>query len=63
MAEYQFCKVDREGPLTIVTLNRPGGDERPPFARHEELSGVFDHFATDPEQWVAIVTGAGERAF
>src|ERR1700734_2087863 len=30
---------------------------------HFELAQVFDDFAADPEQWVAIVTGAGERAF
>jgi enoyl-CoA hydratase/carnithine racemase len=30
---------------------------------HVELAGVFDAFAADPEQWVAIVTGEGERAF
>src|SRR5262249_56937903 len=28
-----------------------------------ELNKVFDDFATDPEQWVAIVTGAGDKAF
>jgi enoyl-CoA hydratase/carnithine racemase len=30
---------------------------------HFELEQVFNDFAADPEQWVAIVTGAGERAF
>ncbi len=24
---------------------------------------MFDEFANDPEQWIAIVTGAGEKAF
>ena len=28
-----------------------------------ELEKVFDDFAADPELWVAILTGAGERAF
>ena len=28
-----------------------------------ELAEVFDDFASDPEQWVAIITGAGDRAF
>ena len=28
-----------------------------------ELAEVFDDFANDPEQWVAIITGAGDRAF
>jgi crotonobetainyl-CoA hydratase len=30
---------------------------------HFELQKVFDEFAADPEQWVAIVTGAGDKAF
>ena len=28
-----------------------------------ELSEVFDEFAADPDLWVAIITGAGDRAF
>jgi crotonobetainyl-CoA hydratase len=60
---YQFCKVEREGPLTFVTLNRPDvlNALHPPA--HAELHAVFDDFAGDPAQWVAIVTGAGDRAF
>src|SRR5215471_14067928 len=63
MTEYQFCRVEREGRLTIVTLNRPEVLNALHAPAHVELSDVFDHFAADPEQWVAIVTGAGERAF
>jgi enoyl-CoA hydratase/carnithine racemase len=63
MADYQFCKVEREGRLTIVTLNRPEVMNALHAPAHVELAEVFDNFAADPEQWVAIVTGAGERAF
>jgi enoyl-CoA hydratase/carnithine racemase len=28
-----------------------------------ELAKIFDHFAQDADQWVAIVTGAGDKAF
>ncbi len=63
MADYEFCKVEREGRLTIVTLNRPEVMNALHAAAHAELGAVFDDFAADPEQWVAIVTGAGERAF
>jgi enoyl-CoA hydratase/carnithine racemase len=59
----QFCKVEREGRLTIVTLNRPEVMNALHPPAHFELAEVFDDFAADPEQWVAIVTGAGERAF
>ena len=59
----EFSQVEREGHLTIVTIARP---ERmnalhPPANR--ELAQIFDAFAEDSEQWVAIITGAGDRAF
>ena len=60
---HEFCTVAREGRLTIVTLNRPDVMNALHADAHEELAQVFDGFAADPEQWVAIVTGAGERAF
>jgi enoyl-CoA hydratase/carnithine racemase len=63
MADYQFCKVEREGRLTLVTLNRPEVMNALHAPAHVELSEVFDNFAADPEQWVAIITGAGDRAF
>ena len=63
MSDYEFCRVEREGPLTIITLNRPEVMNALHPPAHFELNAVFDAFAADPEQWVAIVTGAGERAF
>lgn len=60
---YEFVRVDREGPVTIVTLNRPDVMNALHSPAHFELDEVFNDFANDPEQWVAIVTGAGERAF
>ncbi len=60
---YEFCTVEREGPLTIVTMNRPNvmNSLHPPA--NFELEMVFNEFANDPDQWVAIITGAGDRAF
>ena len=63
MSEYQFCKVERDGHLTIVTLNRPEVMNAIHAPASNELASVFDDFAADPEQWVGIVTGAGDRAF
>jgi len=60
---YEFIKVDREGPVTIVTLNRAEVMNALHSQAHHELHAAFDAFAADPDQWVAIVTGAGERAF
>lgn len=60
---YEFVKVERDGPVTTVTLNRPDVMNALHAPAHHELHEVFDAFAADPDQWVAIVTGAGERAF
>jgi enoyl-CoA hydratase/carnithine racemase len=63
LAEYQFCRVARDGRVLIVALNRPEVMNALHRPAHFELGQVFDAFAVDPELWVAIVTGAGDKAF
>ena len=63
MAEREYCTVERDGRLLIVTLNRPERYNALHFPAHFELAEVWDEFAADPELWVAIVTGAGDKAF
>jgi enoyl-CoA hydratase/carnithine racemase len=59
----EFCEVARDGRIFTVTISRPEvlNSLHPP-ANHE-LEKVFDEFCADPELWVAIITGAGDRAF
>lgn len=61
--QYEFIHVVQEERLTLITLNRPDvlNALHPPA--HHELSAAFDAFQADPDQWIAIVAGAGERAF
>jgi len=59
----EFCRVEREGRVLIVTIDRPEVMNALHPPANFELEGVFDDFASDPELWVAILTGAGERAF
>jgi acetyl-CoA C-acetyltransferase len=59
----RYCKVERDGPVTIVTIDRPEAMNALHPAANAELAEVFDDFARDPSQWVAILTGAGPRAF
>src|ERR1700685_215253 len=61
--DLKFSKVTRKGPVTIVTLSRPEVYNALHIDAHFELNKVFDDFSADPEQWVAIVTGAGDKAF
>ena len=60
---YEYCKVERDGHLTVVTLNRPEVMNALHYPAHLELERVWNDFHADPDQWVAIVTGAGDRAF
>lgn len=60
---YRYITVAQEGRLTIVTIARPEAHNALNAAAHEELAAAFDAFAADPGQWVAIITGAGEKAF
>lgn len=59
----RFSKLEREGPTTIVTIDRPDQMNALNPAANAELAEAFDDFAADASQWVAILTGAGDRAF
>jgi len=61
--DFEFCHVELSGHILTVTINRPEvmNSLHPPA--NFELEHVFNEFAEDPEQWVAILTGAGNRAF
>jgi enoyl-CoA hydratase/carnithine racemase len=60
---YRFVDVNHLGHITVVTLNRPEVMNALHKPAHFELHEVFNDFAADPDQWVAIITGAGDRAF
>jgi|TARA_B110000967_G_scaffold207407_1_gene256688 enoyl-CoA hydratase/carnithine racemase len=59
----EFCSVVKEGRMTIVTIERPDVMNALHPPGNFELAEAFDEFVADPEQWVAIITGAGDRAF
>jgi crotonobetainyl-CoA hydratase len=59
----EFIEVARAGRVTTITLNRPAVMNAINPEMHAELQVAFDDFAADPEQFVCVVTGAGERAF
>ena len=46
-----------------VTINRPERHNALDSATHAQLADAFDRFAADDELWVAVIRGAGDRAF
>ena len=63
MTDHKFITVEHDGPITTITLNRPEVMNALHSPMHFEMDDALNTFAADPKQWVAIITGAGERAF
>ena len=60
---YEHISVERDGRILVVTINRPERMNALHPPANAELDTAFNDFAADPDLWVAIITGAGERAF
>ncbi len=60
---FRFCRLDRAGHVLTITIDRPEALNALHLDAHVELSRAFDLYAADPELRVAVITGAGDRAF
>lgn len=60
---FEFIKYEKQGRIARITINRPDVRNALHPPANKELSEAFDDFDADPECWVAILTGAGEKAF
>ena len=60
---YEFIEVTKNNHVTSVLLNRPDAMNAITPEMHHELQAAFDDFASDSDQFVAVIRGAGERAF
>jgi crotonobetainyl-CoA hydratase len=56
-------RVDECEHILTITIDRPETMNALDPPAHAELSAIFDRFADDPQLWVAIITGSGDRAF
>lgn len=58
------CILSYPAPyVLLVTINREKAMNSIPFAGHWEMEQVFEWFDKEPNLRVAIVTGAGKKAF
>ncbi|HEY6418055.1 MAG TPA: enoyl-CoA hydratase-related protein [Candidatus Binataceae bacterium] len=55
--------LQKKGPVAYVTINRPERLNACDFETYTRLTEIWSDFRDDPNLRVAILTGAGERAF
>ena len=55
--------IDKQGHTTIFTLNRPDRMNALGASLLTDLQAGIQEFQNDPDQYVAIITGAGDKAF
>lgn len=60
---YEFLRYEQEGHIAWITLHRPDvlNAMHPPLSA--ELADAWERLRDDPDVWVGILTGAGDRAF
>ncbi len=54
---------EKEGRIAIITINRPQALNALSVEVWQEMREAMIDFRDNPELWVAIITGAGDRAF
>ncbi|KPK50863.1 MAG: hypothetical protein AMJ63_13645 [Myxococcales bacterium SG8_38_1] len=60
---FKDILVEKRGRIVCVTLNRPERMNAISVETSNELLQVFQGYRDNPEQWVMILTAAGEKAF
>ena len=60
---YQFATYEKQGRIATITLNRPERMNALHPPAHFELDEIWNDFENDPEMWIGILTGAGDKAF
>jgi len=60
---YDYVKVKIQDHITTVIINRPNVMNCISPLVSLEMDKVFDNFNADPQQWVCIITGAGDKLF
>jgi len=60
---YKDILVEKRGRIVCVTLNRPERMNSIGVDTSAELLQALQEYRDDPEQWVMIITAAGEKSF
>jgi len=60
---YEHVIYEKKGRIAYVTLNRPEVMNAMNTKMHFELREIWEDFRDDDDVWIAILSGAGDRAF
>ncbi|MEP5152859.1 enoyl-CoA hydratase-related protein [Planktotalea sp.] len=60
---YEYITTEKKGHILVVTMNRPDVYNAVHVDMHNEMADCWDKFAADQDLWVAVLTGAGDKAF
>jgi enoyl-CoA hydratase/carnithine racemase len=60
---YEFATYEKKGRIAIVTINRPERMNALHPPAHFELHEIWNDFEQDPEVWIGVLTGMGDKAF
>ena len=63
MSGFRYCRLDRDGAILTITIDRPEVLNSLHEDAHRELDRAIDLYAADLALRVAIITGVGDRAF
>ena len=60
---YEFATYEKKDRIGIVTIRRPERMNALHPPANFELHEIWNDFERDPDVWVCILTGAGDKAF
>jgi enoyl-CoA hydratase/carnithine racemase len=60
---YEFITYRVQDRIAYVTINRPEVMNAMHAEANAEMRDAFTSFRDDDDAWIAILTGAGDRAF
>lgn len=63
MSRFERISYEMKDRIAIVTIRRAELRNALDNLANIELGQAFDRFAADPDAWVAIITGEGDKAF
>ena len=63
MTDRSDVLVERHGQVWLITINRPEKMNSLDFTSNDALVAVWREFDADEDARVAVVTGAGDKAF